>query len=271
MASAAGISPATKTTTHGVTDDASKARLQKAVKEFESLFVEYMLKSMRSTVPKSGMEDESYGGEMMEGMFDMELSKHIADNSNLGIAQMLYRKLTGDEMPKRTAHETYPVPQVGTQGAAGLSSTRPVPSVSVQQRVAGYSDTIQAAAKTYGVDSNLIKAVMASESGGMQYAESSKKAKGLMQLIDSTATDMGVRNVWNPAQNIFGGTKYLKQLIDKFQGNLPMAVASYNAGPAAVEKQGGVPAIKETKEYVNRVLNYLQAFEQQEESSNDDN
>ena len=92
-----------------------------------------------------------------------------------------------------------------------------------------------------------------------------------MQLIDSTASDMGVKNVWNPQQNIDGGTKYLKQMLDKFQGDLPNAVASYNAGPAAVEKHGGVPPIKETKDYVSKVLNYLQQFEQQEMSNNDDN
>ncbi|HTX18020.1 MAG TPA: transglycosylase SLT domain-containing protein [Bacteroidota bacterium] len=258
------IAPSAKAAAHGVTDAASKARLQKAVKQFESLFVEYMLKSMRSTVPKSDMDKDDYGGDMMEGMFDMELSKHISANSNLGIGEMLYRKLTGEDLPKSTPHEDYTLPPAAVSGGHA-------PSASVQQRVAGYNDSIQAAAQKFGVDSNLIKAVMASESGGMQYAESSKKAKGLMQLIDSTATDMGVQNVWNPEQNIFGGTKYLKQLLDKFQGSLPLAVASYNAGPAVVEKHGGVPAIKETKEYVNRVLNYLQVFEQQKEVSDDDN
>ena len=275
MASPANITPLGKGAVHGVTDDASKVKLQKAVKDFESLFVSYMLKSMRSTVPKSDMDKDDFGGDMMDGMFDMELSKHISNSSNLGLGEMLYRKLTGEDLPKTTPHPSFPSP-VCSSGAAQSSGTIPsanprAPSVSIQQRIAGYGDTIQAASQKYGVDSNLIKAVMASESGGKPDAQSAKNAKGLMQLIDSTAADMGVHNVWNPQQNIFGGTKYLKQMLDKFQGDLPSAVASYNAGPAAVEKQGGVPPIKETKDYVSRVLNYLQAFEQQEIFNNDEN
>jgi len=275
MATPVNISPTGKSTTHGITDDASKAKLQKAVKDFESLFVGYMLKSMRSTVPKSDMDKDDYGGDMMEGMFDMELSKHISNGSNLGIGEMLYRKLTGENLPNARAHASYSLPSTQPLPAAA-SGAKPsahavTPSPSIQKRIASYNDTIQAASQQFGVSSSLIKAVMASESGGKPYAQSSKNAKGLMQLIDSTAADMGVKNVWNPQQNIFGGAKYLKQMLDKFQGDLPSAVASYNAGPAAVEKHGGIPPIKETKDYVSRVMNYLQAFEQQETLNNDDN
>jgi soluble lytic murein transglycosylase-like protein len=145
------------------------------------------------------------------------------------------------------------------------------PSESMQVRVNNYKDIIDAAAEKHGVDANLIKAVMAGESGGKPHARSSKNAKGLMQLIDSTAADMGVRNLWNPQENIFGGAKYLKQMLDKFQGSVPLALASYNAGPAAVEKHGGVPPIKETKDFVTRVMNYLHTFEQQELLDNGDN
>lgn len=212
---------------------------------------------------------------MMEGMFDMEFAKYISNNSNLGLGEMLYKKLTGEDLPKAAAHQSYRLPSIPAQtaNASGTkAASQPVaPSASVQKRIESYSDTIQAASQKYGVNPNLIKAVMASESGGKPNAQSSKNAKGLMQLIDSTAADMGVQNVWNPQQNIFGGAKYLKQMLDKFQGDLPSAVASYNAGPAAVEKQGGVPAIKETKDYVSKVLNYFQQFEQQEIYNNDDN
>ena len=269
------ISPLGNTPNHRITDEASKAKLQKAAKEFESLFVGYMLKGMRSTVPKSDMEKNELGGDMMEGMFDMEFAKYVSNNSNLGLGEMLYKKLTGEELPKGTAHRSYVLPSTQVQPANPSSTSvaaQPVkPSASVQQRIESYGDTIAAASQKYGVNPNLIKAVMASESGGKPYARSSKSAKGLMQLIDSTASDMGVKNVWNPQQNIFGGTKYLKQMLDKFQGDLPSAVASYNAGPAAVEKQGGVPPIKETKDYVSKVLNYLQQFEQQEIFNDDDN
>ncbi len=274
MASSNDISPINNAPANGITDDASKAKLQKAAKDFESLFVGYMLKGMRSTIPKSGMEKDEFGGDMMEGMFDMEFAKYISNNSNLGLGAMLYKKLTGEDMPK-AVHQSYVLPSTSAQpvNTTGTkAASQPVaPTASIQKRIESYSDTIQAASQKYGVNPNLIKAVMASESGGKPYAQSSKNAKGLMQLIDSTAADMGVQNVWNPQQNIFGGAKYLKQMLDKFQGDLPSAVASYNAGPAAVEKQGGVPAIKETKDYVSKVLNYLQQFEQQEMYNNDDN
>jgi len=274
MAASNNISRLGNTPANVVTDDASKAKLQKAAKDFESLFVGYMLKGMRSTIPKSGMEKDDYGGDMMEGMFDMEFAKYVSNGSNLGLGEMLYKKLTGEEMPRASARHSYLLPSTPAQSSktSGTSSPQPVlPSASVQKRIESYSDTIQAASQKFGVNANLIKAVMASESGGKPNAQSSKDAKGLMQLIDSTASDMGVKNVWNPQQNIFGGAKYLKQMLDKFQGDLPRAVASYNAGPAAVEKHGGVPPIKETKEYVSKVLNYLQQFEQQEMYNNDDN
>lgn len=275
MAASNTISSISNTSANAVTDDASKAKLLKAAKDFESLFVGYMLKGMRSTIPKSGMEKDEFGGDMMEGMFDMEFAKYVSNNSNLGLGEMLYKKLTGEAMPKGSAHQSYSLPSAQAQPVntpvVKTVSQSAAPSASIQKRIESYSDTIQAASQQYGVNPNLIKAVMASESGGKPNAQSSKNAKGLMQLIDSTATDMGVQNVWNPKQNIFGGAKYLKQMLDKFQGDLPRAVASYNAGPAAVEKHGGVPPIKETKDYVSKVLNYLQQFEQQEMYSNDDN
>ena len=112
----------------------------------------------------------------------------------------------------------------------------------------------------------MIKAVMAAESGGQRTAVSPRDAKGLMQLTDSTAVDMGVRNVWNPRENIQGGARYLQSLLQRFDGDARNAIASYNAGPARVEKHGVVPPIPETQAYVRRVMNYIQYFEQEESS-----
>ena len=124
MAASNNISPISKASTHGVTDDASKAKLQKAVKDFESLFVGYMLKSMRGTVPKSDMDKDEFGGDMMEGMFDMELSKYISNSSNLGLGEMLYKKLTGEEMPKGAAHQSYLLPSTPVQPAKSRARRR---------------------------------------------------------------------------------------------------------------------------------------------------
>ena len=104
------ISPVRSASTNGVTDDASKAKLQKAAKDFESLLVGYMLKGMRGTIPKSGMEKDDYGGDMMEGMFDMEFAKYVSNGSNLGLGEMLYKKLTGEDMPKASTHKSYVAP-----------------------------------------------------------------------------------------------------------------------------------------------------------------
>jgi soluble lytic murein transglycosylase-like protein len=135
-------------------------------------------------------------------------------------------------------------------------------SRSLPQRLGQYDNYIRQASHAFDLNPNLIRAVIAAESSGNARALSSKSAKGVMQLIDSTATAMGVKDVWNPKDNILGGSKYLKQLLDQFDGDVKLAVASYNAGPGAVEKHGGVPPYSETKKYVERVMNYLQLLDQ---------
>jgi soluble lytic murein transglycosylase-like protein len=110
------------------------------------------------------------------------------------------------------------------------------------------------------VDSSLVAAVIAQESAGNQYAVSRAGAKGLMQLIDTTARQLGVSKVYDPAQNIFGGAKYLRQLLDRFGGDKSLALASYNAGPGAVDRYQGIPPYRETQEYVRRVLDLESQF-----------
>ena len=111
----------------------------------------------------------------------------------------------------------------------------------------------QNAAK-WQVDPALIKAVIANESGFDANATSRAGAMGLMQLMPGTASELGVGNAYDPAQNVAGGTRYLKGLLQRFNGDLRLAVAAYNAGPEAVEKYGGVPPYSETQNYVTSVL-----------------
>jgi len=106
----------------------------------------------------------------------------------------------------------------------------------------------------YDLDPSLVHAVIKTESNGNPWAVSSKGAMGLMQLMPTTANDLAVRNPFDPEENIEGGSRYLRYLIEKFRGDLTLALAAYNAGPKAVERAGSVPQITETKQYVKKVL-----------------
>ncbi|MGN0438380.1 MAG: lytic transglycosylase domain-containing protein [Lachnospiraceae bacterium] len=112
----------------------------------------------------------------------------------------------------------------------------------------------QKAANEYGIDINLLKAIAKQESNYDPTAVSTVGASGIMQLMPSTAQEMGVENIMDPEQNIMGGAKYLSQMLQTFNGNVSLALAAYNAGPGNVKKYNGIPPFQETQNYVNKVL-----------------
>jgi soluble lytic murein transglycosylase-like protein len=116
---------------------------------------------------------------------------------------------------------------------------------------------INEAAAKHGVDVDLVRAIIQVESGFDHRARSHRGAKGLMQLMPGTARDMGARNLFDPKQNIFAGVRYLRFLLDAFQGNVTLAAAAYNAGPTVVKRYGGVPPYQETQNYVEKVHSLL--------------
>jgi hypothetical protein len=126
-----------------------------------------------------------------------------------------------------------------------------------------FHEQIMQAAQTYDVDPSLIKAVIQTESSYNPKAVSTSGAQGLMQLMPATARWLGIEDSFDPAMNIDGGVRYLKLLLDRFGGNVKLALAAYNAGSRYVRKYKGVPPFPTTRIYIKKVLKYRERFEQE--------
>jgi soluble lytic murein transglycosylase-like protein len=127
-----------------------------------------------------------------------------------------------------------------------------------------YDLIIREYAQLYDVEPALVKAVIRAESGFNRMAISPKGARGLMQLMPKTARLYGVRNVYDPRENIRGGVRHLRMLLDRYRNNVPHVLAAYNAGEAPVERYRGIPPYRETRQYVSRVLRYRQQYLREE-------
>ncbi len=126
-----------------------------------------------------------------------------------------------------------------------------------------YDHLIKEAARQHGVNPALVKAVIKAESDFDPYAVSRKGARGLMQLMPETIKDLKVYNPFQPRENINGGVKFLKKLLEHFDNNLTLSLAAYNAGIKAVERYEAIPPYQETKHYVQKVLNYFDRYRQE--------
>lgn len=137
-----------------------------------------------------------------------------------------------------------------------IRSSKKKPSEYIRE----YENIIKQASRVFKVEPFLIKAVIKAESDFDNRAVSRKGAQGLMQLMPDTANDMEVEDPFSPEENIFGGTRYLSLLLERFKNNKRLALAAYNAGPEAVEEYGGIPPFSETRSFVRRVLDYYKQY-----------
>ncbi len=144
--------------------------------------------------------------------------------------------------------------ETATKSCVGMNDRK------LAARAANYQDHISKYAREYRIDSNLIMAVIRNESCFDKSAVSTAGAEGLMQLMPATAKSLGVSDSFSPQQNIRGGTEYLAGLVKKYNSNLSLALAAYNAGPGSVAKYDGVPPFPETQKYIKRVMKSYQAY-----------
>ncbi|WP_230200067.1 lytic transglycosylase domain-containing protein [Bacillus niameyensis] len=137
----------------------------------------------------------------------------------------------------------------------GVKSTTNVESAITvdNSKIDNLEAIIQSAAEKFQLPAKLIKSIIKHESNFNSSAVSQAGASGLMQLMPGTARGLGVQDIFDPMQNVMGGSKYLRQMLDKYDGNVSLALAAYNAGPGNVDKYGGIPPFKETQNYVNKV------------------
>lgn len=264
-----------------------KTKLAKAARGFEAIFVNMLLKEMKLGQMENSEDDSGFGSDTLMGYMNMQLAEQISNTgSGIGLAEQIYSQLTGGEklpgnsqvsinreMPLReqlmriSAGENQSVQSESEAKVTNVSteSKQTVQQVKgnfidrVKARLSQYDDIITKASNKYNVDESLIKGIITAESAGKPTAKSAVGAKGLMQLMDATAKELGVTNPYDPEQNIMAGTKYIKQQLDTF-GGTDHALAAYNAGAGNVRKYNGIPPFRETQNYVEKVKQYAKIF-----------
>ncbi len=177
----------------------------------------------------------------------------VASNVAPGFAKAPLAPVAEPALPAVELNETEPAPIKGDR-KRGRSTWKAPAQVAKVVKKKKLEKVVEKYAKRYGVDEDLIWAVMRQESGFNPVAVSPKGAMGLMQLMPGTAALMGVSNPFDVEQNVAGGVKYLEQCLNQFNQDVPLALAAYNAGPATVAKYQGCPPFAETRHYVASIL-----------------
>ncbi len=195
----------------------------------------------------------------LRAMLDLKAVQNFgtnsADSNDSSVFQEILNEiLTDDEMTALSK----PLDSNSSSSKAipALAATT-LPPLSLLKSSGEMDQMINEAAVKYNLPANLIKAVIQQESNFNPNALSKSGASGLMQLMPGTARSLGVDDIFDPEQNIMAGSKYLRQMLDKYNGDIELALAAYNAGPGSVDKYGGIPPFKETMNYVNKITSKL--------------
>ncbi len=188
---------------------------------------------------------------------DQELVNRIQEQAAARTAAASASSTEGADFAASLNESTKALSSGSTDSNGSSASTQTTSSASTVSSPQDYEAYFKEASETYGVATSILKSIAKAESNFNPSAVSKAGAIGIMQLMPSTAASLGVSNSYDARENIMGGAKYISQLLSRYQGNISLALAAYNAGTGNVDKYGGIPPFTETQNYVQKVLSYM--------------